>query len=68
MATKLTSNIHRETRLKDENGTPNDYIVTLRAGERPALVFRRKRHQSELVIPLEVLLAPTEYEYEYEQS
>ena len=66
MATKLTSSIHREARLKDENGTPNDYIVTLKAGDKPALVFRRKRHQSELEIPLEVLLSPTEFEYEYE--
>jgi len=68
MATKLKSSIHREVRLKDENGTPNDYIVSLRAGDVPSVVIRRKRHQGETVLPLEVILAPTEFEWDYETN
>ena len=66
MATKLNSPIHREVKLTSENGEPCDYIVTLKPGEKPSLVLRLKRHRSELEIPLEVLLAPTEWVYEYE--
>ena len=66
MATKLNSPIHREVELTSENGEPCDYIVTLKPGEKPSLVLRLKRHRSELEIPLEVLLAPTEWVYEYE--
>mgnify|MGYP003113040932 FL=1 len=66
MATKLTTSIHREVNLKDENGTPHDYIVTLKAGKNPSVVLRRKRHQSEIILPLEKILAPTEFEWEYE--
>jgi len=66
MATKLTTPIHREVKLKDENGSVNDYIVTLKPGDKPSLILRRKRHQGEIEMPLEIILAPTEYEYEYE--
>lgn len=54
--------------MKDENGTPNDYIVTLRGGDVPSVVIRRKRHQGETVLPLEVILAPTEFEWDYETN
>ena len=37
MATKLTTSIHREVNLKDENGTPHDYIVTLKQARTLAL-------------------------------
>jgi|TARA_R100000808_G_scaffold18668_1_gene40839 hypothetical protein len=66
MATKLTTPIHREVKFPDENGAMQDFIVTLQPGDKPRLKIRRKRHQSETEIPLEVLLTPTEWEYEYE--
>ena len=66
MATKLPSPIHREVNIRDENGAIQDYIVSIKPGDKPSVVIRKKRYQSEIEIPLEVLLAPTEWEYEYE--
>lgn len=67
MATKLNSTVHREVKLQNPTGPMEDYIVSLKAGTKPSLVFRKKKHRSETEIPLEVLLFPEHWTYEYEE-
>ena len=66
MATKLNTPIHREVKLHNPDGPMEDYIITLKPEPVPSLVFRKKMHRSETVMPLAVLLYPEHWTYEYE--
>ena len=67
MATKLNTPIHREVKLLNPDGPEEDYIVTLKPEPEPSLVFRKKKHRGETVMPLAVLLYPENWTYETEE-